>query len=90
MTRCSNCGTEVPADEPGAERQPCPNCGSLRRTHEGSASLTVGMSISTEGAVERAVNEARMGAFALIFATAIGVGLAVGSRRACCTASSPA
>ena len=78
MTRCSVCGVEVPEDEPGAERRPCPNCGSLRRTHEASASLTVGVYMSTDARVDRAVNEARMGAFALIFPTAIGVGLAVG------------
>jgi hypothetical protein len=78
VTRCANCDAEVPADEPGVEREPCPNCGSLRRTHEARASLTVGVDISTKASVERAVNEARMTAFALIFATAIGVGLAVG------------
>ena len=78
MTRCSDCGAEVPPDTPGAERRPCPDCGSLRRTHEVSASATITVTVSADDDVERGVNEARMATFALIFATALGVGLTVG------------
>jgi predicted RNA-binding Zn-ribbon protein involved in translation (DUF1610 family) len=78
VTRCSDCGAEVPPDEPGVERRPCPNCGSLARTVEASSTATIGVTASTETAVERAVNEARMTAFAVIFGTALSVGLAVG------------
>jgi predicted RNA-binding Zn-ribbon protein involved in translation (DUF1610 family) len=78
VTRCSDCGAEVPPDEPGVERRPCPSCGSLTRTHEASASATVNVDASVKATVDRAVNEARMGAFALIFATALAVGFAIG------------
>ena len=78
MTRCSNCGTEVPPDDPGSERQPCPKCGSLARTHEASGSLSVGVSVSSGAAVERGVNDARIAAFAVIFTTVVGVGMTVG------------
>jgi hypothetical protein len=40
--------------------------------------MDIGVKSSVEGHVERGVNEARMTAFALIFATAVGVGLTVG------------
>ena len=76
--RCSDCGAELPPDEPGAERQPCPACGSRRRTHEVTATATVGVTASTETTVERAVNEARMAALFVIFTTVVGVGMTVG------------
>ena len=78
MTRCSDCELELPADEPDAEREPCPNCGSLRRTHEVSSSATVGVTASSEAFVDRAVNEARIAAFFVIFTTIVGVGMTVG------------
>jgi DNA-directed RNA polymerase subunit RPC12/RpoP len=78
VTRCSDCGIEVPADEPGSERLPCPNCSSLRRTQELRATVTGKSSVSAKLTVDRGVNEARMAAFAVILATALSVGLAVG------------
>jgi hypothetical protein len=74
MTRCSDCGAEVPPDEPGVERRPCPNCGSLTRTHEGSATLGARVSISAEGTVERGLNEIRLAVLGIL----VGIGLAVG------------
>ncbi len=76
--RCSECGTELPPDEPGAERQPCPTCGSTARSHEVSATATVKATASAEARVERGVNETRMAAFSVIFTTVVGVGVAVG------------
>jgi predicted RNA-binding Zn-ribbon protein involved in translation (DUF1610 family) len=80
VTRCADCGTELAPDEPERERQPCPKCGSLKRNYELDASPAeyriTGSPIGTR--VERAVTETRMTAFALIFATALGVGLAAG------------
>jgi len=78
VTRCSDCGAEFPPDEPGSERRACPNCGSLRRTHESSGSLTATGTLSAQAAVERGVNETRMAAFAVIFTTVVGVGVTVG------------
>jgi hypothetical protein len=40
--------------------------------------LTAGVSLSAAGTVERAVNEARMAAFFVIFTTLVGVGVTVG------------
>ena len=74
MTRCSDCCAEVPPDEPGSERQPCPNCGSLTRTHEASAAMTVGVSASVATTVERSLNETRLAVFGII----VGISLAVG------------
>lgn len=80
MTTCAECGAEVPPDEPGRERQPCPECGALTRNYELDASpgeyTITGSRVSLP--VELAITETRMTAFALIFATAVGVGLAVG------------
>ena len=78
MTRCSKCGAEVQPDETGAERQPCPKCGSLRRTHEVSAAITGRATLTAKGSVERAVNEARVAAFFVFFTTVVGVGMTVG------------
>lgn len=80
--RCADCGTELPPDEPDVERQPCPNCGSLRRTHDASMTTAVNVSGSVKtSSVERAVNEARMAAFFVIFTTVVGVGMTVGFAR---------
>jgi hypothetical protein len=76
--KCANCGTELPPDEPGAERRPCPNCGSTARTHEVSGTLMAHATLSAEGRVERGVNETRMAAFSVIFTTVVGVGVSVG------------
>jgi predicted RNA-binding Zn-ribbon protein involved in translation (DUF1610 family) len=80
VTRCADCGTELPPAEPDVQRKPCPNCGSVTRAYELDAAPAeyriTGSPIGME--VERAVTEARMAAFALIFATTLGVGLAVG------------
>jgi hypothetical protein len=76
--RCSDCGTELPPDEPGAERRPCPTCGSTARTHEVTATATTKVTASVETSVERGVNETRMAAFSVIFTTVVGVGVAVG------------
>ena len=78
MTRCADCGADVPPDEPGAERDACPNCGSLARTHEVNSTATIQVTASTTKAIERGVNEARMASFAVIFATGLSVGLSVG------------
>jgi hypothetical protein len=78
VTRCSDCGAEVPQDDPGAERRPCPNCGSLARIHEKNLTANVTVTDSVETVVERGVNEARMTGFSVIFAAGLGVGLAVG------------
>jgi hypothetical protein len=43
-----------------------------------SATATVGVTASAEATVERAVNEARMAAFFVIFTTVVGVGMTVG------------
>ena len=48
MTQCSDCGAEVPPDTPGDERQPCPNCGSLARSHSVSVSSSVQITSSIE------------------------------------------
>jgi hypothetical protein len=77
LDRSRECGAEVPPDDPGRERQPCPECGALGRNYELDASpgeyCVTGSSVSLR--VERAVTETRTTAFALIFATAVGVGL---------------
>ncbi len=78
MIRCSDCGTGLEPDEPDGERRPCPNCGSLVRTFEESATATVELTVSAKESIERGVNEARMETFALIVGTALSVGLAVG------------
>jgi hypothetical protein len=78
VTKCSNCGAENPPDEPGRERQPCASCGSLERVHELTGTVAGRATVSGSVSVERGVNEARMTAFTLIFATAVGVGLSVG------------
>jgi fatty acid desaturase len=40
--------------------------------------LTAGVNMSARATVERAVNEARMAAFFVIFTTVVGVGMTVG------------
>jgi predicted RNA-binding Zn-ribbon protein involved in translation (DUF1610 family) len=79
MTRCSNCGIEVPPDEPGEERRPCPNCGSLARTYEASASATVSVSASAQATVERGLNDIRLAVLGIL----VGISLAVGFGVSC-------
>jgi hypothetical protein len=77
--KCAECGAVVPADEPDAERLPCPDCGSLARKYEVGIQATLRMEASLSTKVERAVNEARMGAFVLILGLAVTIGLAAGA-----------
>ena len=77
MTRCSDCGTEVPPDEPGSERLPCPNCGSLVRTHEASVSSTITVSDSVEATVERGLNEIRLAVLGILVSICLAVGFGV-------------
>jgi predicted RNA-binding Zn-ribbon protein involved in translation (DUF1610 family) len=76
--RCAECKREVPAEEPGAERLPCPDCGSLAREHAVSAHSTVHVESSVSATVERGVNEARMAALLAIFAIAVSAGIQEG------------
>jgi predicted RNA-binding Zn-ribbon protein involved in translation (DUF1610 family) len=50
---CAECGTELPDEVPGEPRQPCPNCGSLKRTHRRSLHSTVRMVARVGGEVFR-------------------------------------
>ena len=77
--RCAECKREVPAEEPGAERLPCPYCRSLARIHETSATVTARANASASASVERGVNEMRIGALALLLGVALAIGLAAGA-----------
>ncbi|MDP9491208.1 MAG: hypothetical protein M3P42_03270, partial [Actinomycetota bacterium] len=80
MPTCAQCGASV--DEPEAasaeQRVPCPECGSLRRLHDGASTLPVQFNGSTSGSVDRALNDTRLGVLALI----VGIGLGSASLAA--------
>ena len=48
---CSECGASLPAEDPqreGAQRIPCPNCGSTKRTKYASCSIQAGVSMKVD------------------------------------------
>lgn len=69
-TSCANCKAELPEDAPGADRPPCPRCGSTVRSY--TATLTDSI-IAYDGHRAKAKNPALPSAKKLRFDTYSGV-----------------
>jgi hypothetical protein len=76
MVRCGICGVplEEPTDVPANARRPCRSCGSTTHLVEAAATLSARATITAAGAVERGLNDVRLGV--LGFIVAIGTGAA--------------
>jgi hypothetical protein len=74
---CGECGAQVPVQESG-ECDPCPSCGSTSRVALVTLAATAHAQATVRATVDRAATDTRVAAFAVIFATALNVGLWVG------------
>jgi hypothetical protein len=76
VDQCDVCGHELPEFGEASERT-CPGCGKVTHLHKQTLEAVVRTSASIDSTVDRAVNETRMGGFALIVSIAVGVAVSV-------------
>jgi hypothetical protein len=76
--RCGNPACGAPIDEPTAQsaeaRQPCPRCGSTRRTFTAELTSEIKVTATIDARVTRGLNEVRLADLGVL----VGIGLTVG------------
>lgn len=80
--RCGNPNCGAFLDEPvglAGERTPCPECGSLTRLVEASASLQARAVVSAQASVERGLNEMRLAVLGILVTIGLTVGFGIQS-----------
>lgn len=72
---CADCGTPLDeeANVPRAEKAPCPNCGSRRRAHHVSASVTTTLQVSTDALIVRPWDGASLTLFGVLYGIVVTV-----------------